>query len=120
MGLTGKYDFPGIKKAGAVGLAAALATTSWGAIALKLPVVGTLIKGLLELASNWLANTGLVVLNLGAIVIGGELDQMGFDKALDEGLKQVELGRDKITPEHGKVIDDAVRDAARKFIKFNP
>lgn len=119
MGISGKYDFQGIKKAGAAGLKIALANTGWGAFIMKSPFSGA-FSAVLELFANYLANQGLVLLNLGAILVNGAIDQHAFDQALADGLAKVELGRDKITPEQGKAIDDAVRNAARKFIHFNP
>lgn len=121
MGITGKYDFPGIQKAGVAAIKAALATTAWGLALIASPVfrffepvedavVGQII--------NWLANKGLIVLNLGAIIVNGEVDQVLFDKALDDGLKLVEKGRDKISAKQGKAIDDEVIKAARRFIDF--
>lgn len=120
MGLTGKYDFSGIKRLGAKGLLGALSSTGWGATIVKMPIVGTLVEKAAEMFVNWLANEGLLVMNLGAIFVEGEFDQKSFDAALAEGFDRVKLGRDKITPEEGKKIDDEVRNAAKRFIRFNP
>lgn len=119
MGLTGKYDFPGMKKAGAVGLKAVLASFTWGAWLIKSPF-SAMLDWVDELLVNYLANKGLIVLNLGADWANGEIDENNFTKAFADGLKQVLLGRDKLTPEQGKAIDDAVIKAADKFIPFNP
>lgn len=118
MGLTGRYDFPGIKKWGAKGLTLALSSTAWGAWLVKTPFVRTLVDAFLEQTVNWLANKGLIVLNIGAIYFEGEFDQKAFDQALDEGLRAVKTG--SLTPEQMKEIDEKVRIAARKFLKFNP
>lgn len=121
MAFTGKYDFPGIKKAGVVAIKAALAATTWGTSLLAMPILKFFMPvedAILESAINFLANKGLIVLNLGAIYVNGEIDQALFDKALDDGLKIVEQGRDKITQEQGKAIDDDVIKAARRFIDF--
>jgi len=118
MGLTGKYDFKGIKKYGALGLETALSTTSWGAVVLKIPVIGTLLKGGMELFVNWLANEGLMVLNIAAISVNGEIDQKNFDAHMDDALNKVSLGAGKLTPAQQKEIDDAVIVAFRKFAKF--
>lgn len=117
MGLTGKYDFSGIKKAGIVAIEAALASTSWGASLIGGPF-RAFEEALLGAVINWLANKGLIVLNLGAIVINGEVDQTLFDMALDEGLKKVEQGRDLLSDAEGRAIDDDVIQAARRFIPF--
>lgn len=119
MPLSGKYDFPGIKKAGALGLKIALASTTWGAWFVKGPIT-FVTDPIIEFLVNWMANNGLMIFNLGAILVNGELDQHAFDKSLDDGLKAIELGRDKISKEQGKAIDDEVIKAARKFISFNP
>lgn len=115
MGVTGKYDFKGIKKLGAAGLRSAIFKTPWLAWTLKF---GSLLDLALELLSNWLANKGLVLLNVGAIVVKGEWDQKTFDKALDKAFSEIELkgGRDKLTPEEIKAIDDDVIRKARPFI----
>ena len=115
MPLSGKYDFKGIKKFGAKGLLLALETV---------PVVGKLLKWglrapleiLLEWCVNWLANKGLVVLNIAAIAVEGEWDQKQFDDAMERAFKQIEAGGGKLTPEQIKAIDDEVIKAARRFI----
>lgn len=115
MGLTGKYDFKGIKKFGAKGILLALdglpyvgAALRWG---LRKPAE-ILVEGLV----NWLANQGLIVLNVGAIAVKGEWDQKAFDSALEKGLAEAELNKGKLTPAQAKAIDDAVIEAARDFI----
>lgn len=115
MPISGKYDFPGIKKLNAVGIKAALASWPYTAWILK---GGKLTDLFLEFIGNLLANQGLIIMNVGAVFVEGHFDQQGFDKAIDEGLEKVELGRSKLTPEQGKAIDDAVINAARKFIPY--
>lgn len=117
MALSGKYDFRGIKKMGAAGLRLALSSSPWTAWFLRF---GRLADLLLEFTTNWLANKGLLVLNLGAISVSGELDQKQFDAAMDEALAEISRrgGRDALTPEQRKAIDDAVIKAARKFIRI--
>lgn len=121
MGITGKYNFPGIQKAGVAAIKAALATTGWGIALLANPFFRffqPVEDMVVDWAINFLANQGLIVLNLGAIYVNGEIDQTLFDKALDDGLKRIEIGRDKLTAEQGKAIDDDVIKAARRFIDF--
>ncbi len=99
----------------------ALASTTWGAALLAsswFKFFGPAEDILIDNAINFLANQGLIVLNLGAIIVNGEVDQTLFDQALDEGLKRVELGRDKLSPEEGAKIDQDVIAAARRFINF--
>lgn len=121
MGITGKYNFPGIQKAAKAAIEAALAATTWGSSILAsvwFKFFSPAEDMLIDDAINFLANQGLIVLNLGAIYVNGQIDQGLFDQALDEGLKRVENGRDKLTAQQGKAIDDDVIKAARKFIDF--
>jgi hypothetical protein len=115
MGLSGKYNFPGIKKLGAANLRGVLALSPYTAWMLK---GGRITDILLEVASNWLANKGLILFNVGAIIIDGELDQSGFDSAMDNAIQEISNkgGRDKLTAAEIKAIDDEVIKAARKFI----
>lgn len=115
MALTGKYDFKGIKALGAAALRGALASSPYSAWALKF---GGLTDLALEALANWLANKGLMILNLGAIQIAGEIDQAGFDKAMDKAIEEIKLkgGRERLTAAQKKAIDDEVIKAARKFI----
>lgn len=114
MPLSGKYDFPGIKKMGATALRVAL--SSFPATAWYFKVPGSQLVA--EFIVNWLANKGLLILNLGAIIIDSEIDQHALDKAMDDALRKIteQGGRDKLTPEQKKAIDDEVIKAARKFI----
>jgi hypothetical protein len=117
MGLTGKYDFKGIKEKGAKGILLALSVTTWGTWLIAhsfSPVLDFLIKTLV----NWLANKGLVVLNIGAIYVNGEFDQKAFDKAMGDGIRKVEEAKGKLTPEQIKAIDDEVIKAADRFIPY--
>lgn len=104
MGITGRYDFKGIQKAVGVAIDALLAATTWGAWILASPFrpVVTLTENML---TNFLANRGLILLNIGAIIVDGEIDQTRLDSALDAGIKRVQQGRDKITPAEGAKID---------------
>lgn len=115
MGLSGKYDFQGIKKLGGVGLRAALSTSPYTA---WLNRFGALTNLITEFAANWLANRGLILLNVGAFYIGGEIDQKSLDNAIENGLKAVELSNGKLTPEQMKEIDDAVIKAADKALPY--
>lgn len=110
MGLTGRYDFKGIQRAATVWLNTALAATSWGAWLLASPFRPALdaIEGLII---NYLANRGLVVLDVGYFMVDGKIDQKRLDDALTKGLQRVQQGRDKITAAEGKAIDDEVREA---------
>ena len=115
MGLSGKYNFPGIKKLGSAGLRVALASNASTAWMLKF---GSFTDLILEFVTNWLANKGLVMLNIGAIYVEGQLDQKSFDSAMDSAIRDITNlgGVDRLTPEQKKAIDDKVIKAARKFI----
>ncbi len=115
MALSGKYDFRGIKKLGGAGLRVALASSPYTAWFIRL---GSFADLVLEFAANWLANKGLLVLNVGANYVSGEIDQKQLDAALDSAFEQITIkgGREKLTPAERKAIDDEVIKAARKFL----
>lgn len=115
MAVSGKYDFKGIKKQGASGLKLALSSNPSTVWMTKIPLIGTV----LEFAVNWMANNGLVLLNIGAIYVNGELDQALLDRSIDEGIKKVEQAGGLLTPEQIKEIDDAVIKAARKALPYS-
>jgi hypothetical protein len=115
MGLSGKYDFRGIKKVGAAGLRRALALspyTSWTLMG------GAFTDLILEFLSNWLANNGLLVLNLGAIIVDGHVDFKQLDAAWDKAFEEITAGggTGKLTAAQKKAIDDEVIKAARKAL----
>ncbi len=110
MGITGRYDFKGFQKAAGVAIDALLAGTSWGAWILASPFK-IVIQPIRDLIVNFLVNRGLIILNVGAVIVDGVVDQKKLDAAIDDGIKKVMQGRDKITPAEGKKIDDAVREA---------
>ena len=115
MALTGKYNFKGIKKSGKAGVKAALALSPWTSWLLSL---GSLLDLGIELCLNWLANRGLVVLNVGLDAIQGSKDQKGFDDAMDEAYRQITNagGVENLTPEQIKELDDAIIKATRKLV----
>lgn len=108
MGLSGRYDFKGIQKAAGFFIDTIVAGTGWGAWILASPFKPVFVY-IRDFAINWLANRGLILLNVGVHIVDGVLDQKAFDAAIDEGLKKVMQGRDKITPKEGQAIDDKVR-----------
>lgn len=116
MGLSGKYNFKGIKEKGALGLKVLLAASPYTAWILKGGIVTDFI---LEFFANWLANSGLMIMNIGAIYVNGEIDQALLDRAMDAALKAVEQSGENLTPEQIKAIDDAVIEAARKAIPYS-
>lgn len=110
MPISGRYDFKGIQKAAGRLIDGLLAGTGWGAAILASPFK-PLVDWVKDFIVNYLANRGLIILNVGVNIIDGHLDQKALDAALDDGLRRVMQGRDTITPEEGKKIDDRVRKA---------
>lgn len=115
MALSGKYNFSGIKRLGAAGLRGAMATTPMFAWMLKF---GRLNDLFLEFLANFLANKGLVILNIPAIVVDGHIDQHVLDREMDKAISEIENkgGREALTEKQKKAIDDEVLKAARKFV----
>ena len=113
MGLSGKYNFQGIKTKGAAGLKLALSSSPYTAWLAKIPALSDL---LLEFVTNWLANKGLIVLNVGYFYVDGKIDQAALDRAIDSGIARVAAGG--LTPEQMKEIDDAVINAANKALPY--
>jgi hypothetical protein len=111
---SGKYDFKGIKKLGAGGLKLALSSSPYTAWLAKAPGVDLLLEPIV----NWMANNGLIILNIGAIVINGKIDQKILDDAIEDGIKKVEQSGASLTPDQIKEIDDAVIQAARKALPY--
>lgn len=118
MGLTGKYDFSGIQSLGVKGLNLILGATTWGAWLLS-SAFSPVINYLEELGINYLANKGLILLNIGAIYVDGELDQAALDQAIDQGLERVKLAGATLSQAEAKDIDDAVIKAADKALPYS-
>lgn len=114
MGITGRYNFPGMQKAANFAINTALAATSWGSWLLASKIFAPAFNVALGLIDNWLLNHGLIIINIEANIIDGKIDQKALDNAMDSGIKRVMQGRDKITPAEGKAIDDEVRKAFDK------
>lgn len=110
MGVTGRYDFTGIQKAIGVGINAVLATTTWGAWLLASPFMPA-VQAMEDAAVNFLANRGLIVLNIGAIMVDGSIDQSRLDSAINDALTKLQQGRSSITPAQGQAIDTEVENA---------
>lgn len=110
--MPGKYDFPGLKKQGTRALNLVLLSTAWGAAILKSP-----FKPIFEMLEGyvieWLTNKGLIIVNLGAIFIDGELDQKAFDKAFDDALAAAKVPG--LTDKQKESIDAQVIAAFRNF-----
>lgn len=114
MALSGKYDFAGLKQLGAAGLRTMLAASKLSFL-LK---GGGLTDAILEFIANYLANSGLVILNVGAIYVSGHFDQKAFDSAFEKAITEIKTkgGSDALSPEEKRAIDDEIIKAARKFV----
>lgn len=114
MGLTGRYDFKGIQKAMERLIDALLAGTAWGAWLVASPFKPA-VDALEGLIINWLANRGLIVIDVGLVLIDGKVSQGKLDAALDSAFEKLKVGRDKITPAQGAKID---ADTTKAFDEF--
>lgn len=112
---TGRYNFPGIRKAGAAGLKLVLASTTFGKWLITSPFK-KVFDLFAEWAVEWLTNRGLVIINLGAIYVNGEFDQAKFDKAMDLGLEKAKVPG--LTDAQKKIIDDEVLKSFRAFARI--
>lgn len=110
MGITGRYNFPGTQKAVRRIVTVLLAATSWGAWIATSPFM-PLVSYFEDLLTNWLVNRGLIILDVGANIIDGVVDEKALTDALNAGILRVTQGRGSISPEEGKAIDDRVREA---------
>lgn len=117
MAVSGKYDFKGIKKLGASGLRLALGSSPKLAWILRFPALTNFI---LEFISNYLANHGLIILNIGAVHYLGPKDQKVFDDGIDKAIEAIRIkgGRDKLTQKEIEAIDNEVIKSVRPFIVF--
>lgn len=114
MPISGKYNFKGIKEKGAGGLKLALLSSPYTSWVAKIPTIDVL----LEFVTNWMANKGLIVMNIGAIIVDGKVDQSLLDRSMEAGLKEVEMPGVILTPERMKEIDDEVIKAARRALPY--
>lgn len=112
---TGKYDFPGIRKAGRIALQVVLSGTSWGASIIASPF-WPIIEMISDWCIEWLTNKGLIIVNVGAIYVNGEFQQSAFDKAFDDAIAKSKAPG--LTDAQKKVIDDQVKNAFRAFARI--
>lgn len=114
--MPGKYDLPGIKRKGAAAIRAALLQFGFFAKVFSGPF-GKTAGVVLEFVMEYLANRGIVILNLGVIKIDEKIDPMLLMRALEAGL----LAADKpgLTEAEGKALDDQVKKAFRRAVRYN-
>lgn len=114
MGLTGRYDFKGIQKAGERLIDALLVGTTWGAWLVASPFMPAvrIIEGLLI---NYLTNRGLIIIDVAGVLINGKIDEAKLTDALNSAFDKLKVGRDKITPAEGAKIDAETTAAFDQF-----
>lgn len=112
---TGKYDFPGIRKAGATAVKALIVATGWGAWIFASPF-RFVADFILEWCMEWLANRGLLILNLGAIWVDGKIDQNAFDNAMETAIQKAQIPG--LSIEEKRAIDEKVKEAFREFARI--
>lgn len=118
MGLTGRYDFPGIQKAVRRSIELLAASTTFGAWLIASPFK-PVIDAIENLIINWLVNRGLIIIDIGAVMVEGKVNQSKLDAALDAAFEKMKVGRDKITPEEGAKIDAETTQAFDQFADVN-
>lgn len=112
--MSGKYDFPGIKRLGGASLRLIIAPiphVGW----IANTFVGVFITDML---ANFLANRGLMLLNIGGFYVTAEFNQMDFDKAMEAGINEVESKEGKLSSADTKRIDDEVMRVARRYLRI--
>lgn len=101
-----KHDFKGIKKLGATALFTAVASSPFGFLTNGL--LGKITFFLLEKIANWLANQGLIILNVGAAYLKTNFEQKAFETAMQKAFELVDGKQGKLNPAEVKAIDDEV------------
>lgn len=113
---TGRYNFPGIRKAGKNAIRLLLASTSWGVAVLKSPL-SKLIDLASEFLTEYLANKGIIVLDIGIAIIDGKIDQVRFDNTMNDAIEK--LKQPGLTDKEKDAIDEKVRQAFRDFARVS-
>lgn len=111
---TGKYDFPGIRKAGAVALKAIISSTGWGVAVFSSPFK-PVAEFVIEWIAEYLTNKGLLMVNVATILVDGEIDQHRFDACLDAAIEKLKIPG--LTVDEKRAIDDKVKNAFREFAR---
>lgn len=111
-----KYQFDGISKITATLLFTTIAASPMSF--LTTGFIGKITFYLLKRISNWLANQGLAILNVGVDAIKIAQEKKAFDRAIEEAINKVLEAKHKLTKEEQDAIDDPVKKAFRKFVSF--
>ena len=73
----------------------------------------------LERLFNWLANKGIMLMNVGIINFQTDMDQKAFESAIESAYAQLEGKKNKLTKEELDAIDNKVIAAFDKFVVFD-
>lgn len=112
-----KYDLPGFGKVQALLVFTAMASGPLAFLTTGIP--GKIVFPLLELAGEWLASKGLVLLNIGAEKVETLIEENAYDGSFEKAFEAINAKRGKLTDAEKKSIDDKVIAAARKFFSFS-
>lgn len=112
-----KYRFEGIGALGATLIFAGIAASplSW----LTNGVIGKFVYAVLQYACMWLADKGIIIMNIGIADLKTLSEKSGFDGSFEDAFKEIHEKKERLTPEDKKRIDDKVIDAFRKFASFH-
>lgn len=112
---SGKYSLQGIREKGAAGFKAVLIKTGWGASLLAGPFSKT-TDLVLQFAVEYLANKGIVVLNLGVIKWDEIKDPAALLRSIEAGLIAAE--KPGLTEAEGKAFDEQVKKDFRRAVRY--
>ena len=111
-----KYQFDGVSKFSAVMIFTSLASSPFAF--LTTGILGKFTFFILEKISNWLANKGLILLNVGVNYIAVLNQQGDYDKTIEEAIKKVKDNPGRLTDAQKKAIDQPVIDSFKRFVSL--
>lgn len=80
--------------------------------------LGWIAAIVLERLFNWLANKGIMMLNVGIINFDTDMDKKAFENAIEQAHEELKL-KPKLTKEELDAIDNKVIAAFDKFVVFD-
>lgn len=80
--------------------------------------LGWIAAIVLERLFNWLANKGIMLLNVAAINFDTNMDQKAFENAIEQAYKDL-AGKKNLTKEELDAIDNKVIAAFDEFVVFS-
>lgn len=111
-----KYKFEGIGTLGATLMSGALAASPFAF--LTTGIWGKITFWVLQKASAYFANKGLIFLNVGVEAVSAYSDRKDFDGSFESAIRIVNEHGDNLTDAEKKAIDDSVIAAFDKFSNF--